>query len=79
VRVYPNPASHTVFVELPAALSRTAHTAELVDRLGRVVRTQVLPAGARTQHVSLHGLATGVYVLRIAMAQGTVSKKLMVE
>jgi hypothetical protein len=79
VKLYPNPASQTVFVELPADLRRTAHTAELVDGLGRVVRTQALLAGVRTQQLSLQGLGKGVYTLRVATAQGTVSKKLVVE
>jgi hypothetical protein len=79
VKLYPNPASKTVFLELPAELRRTVHTAELVDALGRVVRTQTLSAGARTQQLSLQGLSAGLYTLRIATAQGTVSHKLVVE
>ncbi|GAA4347170.1 hypothetical protein GCM10023185_02050 [Hymenobacter saemangeumensis] len=79
VLLYPNPASKTVFVELPAMFSRAAYTAELVDALGHVVRTQALRVGLLSQQVSLQGLAAGVYSLRIATAQGTVSKKFVVE
>ena len=80
VAVYPNPASKAVFVALPAAEGRGAGRAELVDGLGRVVRTQVLPAAGATAHqLSLVGVATGVYSVRIATPQGVAVKKLVVE
>jgi hypothetical protein len=80
VAVYPNPASKSVFVELPATLGRAAVTVALVDALGRQVLVQTLPAaGAKAHQVSLVNVATGVYSLRISTEQGTVAKKLMVE
>jgi hypothetical protein len=79
VVVYPNPASKAVFVELPAALSRKAVTAGLVDALGRVVVQRVLPAGLATHTLPLTGLATGVYSLRLQTDAGIVVKKLVVE
>jgi hypothetical protein len=80
VAVYPNPASKAVFVELPATLSHQAVTVVLVDALGRTVREQVLPAaGATTRQLPLLNVATGVYSLRIATPQGTVTRKLIVE
>ncbi|WP_425556392.1 T9SS type A sorting domain-containing protein [Hymenobacter saemangeumensis] len=66
-------------VVLPASLSRAATTAELVDALGRVVLAQQLGASAAAQPLSLQGVAAGVYALRLATAQGTISKKLVVE
>jgi hypothetical protein len=80
VAVYPNPASKSVFVELPATLGHKAVTVALVDALGRTVREQVLPAAGATAHrLSLVNVATGVYSLRLATEQGTVMKKLIVE
>ncbi|WP_426059460.1 T9SS type A sorting domain-containing protein [Hymenobacter sp. B1770] len=79
VGVYPNPATAAVFVELPAALSRIAVTAALVDVLGRVVRTQTLPAGLTTHTLPLANVATGVYALRLHTDAGLVVKKLVVE
>ncbi len=80
VGLYPNPATAAAFVELPAALGRTAVTASLVDALGRPVRTQVLPAqGAAAHRLALAGVATGVYTLRLATAAGVLVKKLVVE
>jgi hypothetical protein len=80
VGVYPNPATTTAFVELPAALGRVAVPAELVDALGRTVRTQSLPAqGAAAHRLDLGGLATGVYTLHLNTASGVVVKKLVVQ
>jgi len=79
VAVFPNPASKAVFVELPASLGRQAATATLVDALGRTVRAYMLPAGLSTHALPLTEVASGVYSLRVATAQGTVTKKLVVE
>ena len=80
VGVYPNPATTTAFVELPAALGRVAVAAELVDALGRTVRTQSLPAqGAAAHRLDLANLATGLYTLHLATTAGVVVKKLVVE
>ncbi|MBF9221551.1 M36 family metallopeptidase [Hymenobacter ruricola] len=79
VGLYPNPASTAVTVELPALLGRKAVTAGLVDALGRVVRTQVLPAGLAIHTLPLTGLATGVYSLRLQTDVGVIVKKLVVE
>ena len=79
VSVYPNPANGQVAIELPAALTRTAVTATLVDALGRVVRQQVLLAGLATHTLPLANLATGVYALRLNTSAGMLVKKLVVE
>jgi hypothetical protein len=80
VAVYPNPASKSVFVELPATLGRKAVTVALVDALGRQVLAQTLPAaGAQAHQLPLLNVAAGVYSLRISTEQGTVTKKLVVE
>jgi hypothetical protein len=80
VGLYPNPATSVAFVELPAVLGRQAVEAGLVDALGRVVRTQQLPAqGAASHRFDLTGLATGVYTLHLRTSAGMVVKKLVVE
>lgn len=80
VGLYPNPAQTSAFLELPASLGRQAVTATLVDALGRVVRTVVLPAqGAVAHPLDLRGLAAGVYALRLNTSAGTVVKRLTVE
>ncbi|MCI1186954.1 putative Ig domain-containing protein [Hymenobacter sp. DH14] len=80
VGVYPNPATTTAFVELPAVLGRVAVSTELVDALGRTVRTQSLPAqGAAAHRLDLANLATGVYTLHLNTSAGVVVKKLVVQ
>ena len=78
--VYPNPATTTAFVELPAALGRVAVAAERVDALGRTVRTQSLPAqGAAAHRLDRAHLPTGLYPLHLATAAGVAVKKHVVE
>ena len=79
VKLYPNPAHTAVFVVLPAELRRTAHTAELVDALGRVVRTKEVLSSGNSLQVSLQSVTPGLYSLRIFTATGTFSKRLVVE
>ena len=79
VMVYPNPAHAACTIELPVSLSRQPVTAALVDALGRVVRTQVLPASLAAHTLQLHSLATGMYSLRLTTDAGVVVKKLVVE
>lgn len=79
VAVFPNPAHTAAFVELPTSVSRSAATAALVDALGRTVRTFALPAGLSTHALPLAEVAAGVYSVRVATAQGTITKKLVVE
>ena len=80
VGLYPNPAKTAAFVELPASLGRQAVTATLVDALGRVARTVVLPAqGALAHQLDLHELPTGIYALRLSTSAGVVVKRLTVE
>ena len=80
VVLYPNPAQALAFVELPADLGRQAVAATLVDGLGRTVRTATLPPqGAAPHQLSLAGLASGVYALRLATSAGVVARRLVVE
>jgi hypothetical protein len=79
VAVYPNPARTQVAIDLPLSLSRQPVQATLLDALGRVVRTQALPAGSTTHTLLLNELATGVYALRLTTDLGQVVKKLVIE
>ncbi|MFD1469533.1 DUF4394 domain-containing protein [Hymenobacter caeli] len=79
VSVFPNPARGTVSVGLPAALARQATEATLVNALGQTVLRATLPAGTAAHALALPGVAQGVYTLRLLTADGTVSKRLIVE
>jgi len=74
VLAYPNPAHQQVTVLLP--VGRVA-TAELLNNLGQRVRTLALPAAETS--VDLHGLAAGVYTLRLTLDGQPVTKRVVVE
>ncbi|UOQ72763.1 Ig-like domain-containing protein [Hymenobacter cellulosilyticus] len=80
VALYPNPAQKMAWVELPTALGRKPVTAALLDALGRVVRTQQLPANGDKAHaLSLDELPVGVYSLRLSTEAGMVTKRLIIK
>lgn len=80
VALYPNPAKASVSLELPASLGAEAIRASFIDALGRTVRTVTLPAQGSTAHqLDLHGLAPGVYALRLSTSAGTIVNRLAVE
>jgi hypothetical protein len=79
VTCYPNPATGTAFVALPASLGSQAVAATLVDAVGRPVRAFTLPAqGVAAHSLELRGLPTGVYLLRLHTTAGPLTKKLTV-
>ncbi|WP_167856392.1 Ig-like domain-containing protein [Hymenobacter metallicola] len=80
VALYPNPTRKMAWVELPATLGRKPVTATLLDAVGRVVRTQQLPAAGNKAHaLTLDELPVGVYMLRLSTEAGLVTKRLIIE
>jgi len=67
IRLYPNPASGQVFLQLPAELQARAEPLhiQLFDGTGRLVRSWSLRAAGRLQPLSIAGLAKGMYWLRL--------------
>ncbi|RTQ46893.1 T9SS type A sorting domain-containing protein [Hymenobacter gummosus] len=76
VSVYPNPARGTVTLGLPAA-TRPVQVS-ILNALGQQVLTQVV-APARAVPLPLQQLAKGVYSVRVALPEGTVTKRLVIE
>jgi hypothetical protein len=79
VSLYPNPATGSAQLELPASLAGQAVTATLVDAVGRAVHNLSLPARGGAHSLDLRSLPAGVYALRLATSAGTIVKKLTVE
>ena len=77
VALYPNPATASVTVEVPAALRHSPMSATLLDGLGRAVLRQQLPAGT-AEHRLLLAVPAGVYSLRLQTPAGVVVEKLVV-
>ena len=77
---YPNPASGSVSLSLPADLSQQAIEVQLINSLGQPVLRQTLPASVGSvRTLALPGVATGLYTLRLQSAAGVSSQKLFVE
>lgn len=84
LRVFPNPAHHSVTLTVPATLLRHSSLLTLSDAMGRTVRQQVIspPAGPATAthlEVNLTGLAPGVYHVRLLSSAGPLTKRLLIE
>jgi hypothetical protein len=80
VSVFPNPATGSVSVNLPASLASQPIATSLINTLGQTVRRTVLPAGsaAGARSLSLSGVAPGVYSLRLETADGVIAKRLVI-
>ena len=74
--VWPVPA-HTVLTVAPDAAARP-QTVELRDGLGRLVRQQACN-GAAQVNLSTVDLPAGTYLLRVAYADGTVTRRVQVQ
>jgi hypothetical protein len=78
--VYPNPTP-TGQVTLELSGFRSATQLAVIDALGRVVRSETLPAtaGVVTHQLNLSGMASGVYMLRLTNADGIETRRLVRE
>ncbi|MDO7873161.1 T9SS type A sorting domain-containing protein [Hymenobacter sp. ASUV-10] len=79
--VYPNPAHEQFTLLLPAVAGASQATATLLNSLGQVVSTRVLPltAGGATATYSTTSLAAGVYALRLQAGAETATLRVVVE
>ncbi|MBF9143331.1 IPT/TIG domain-containing protein [Hymenobacter properus] len=82
VQLFPNPASGSFRLQLPVLRSKAAVSATLVNALGQTVLTRALsaPAGqAIDAAFDVHGLAAGVYTLRLNVDGTPLVRKVVVE
>ncbi len=76
VTVFPNPTlDGMVTVEMPVSTAATPLT--VYDITGRPVFTSVIPANETRASLDLHHLPTGVYLVRLQTAEGSVVKRLV--
>ncbi|GAA3923948.1 PQQ-dependent sugar dehydrogenase [Hymenobacter algoricola] len=78
LRLWPNPAHHTVTVELPAAPTKAA-TAQVYDAVGRLAATGRFAAGQTSMALNLAGLRPGLYVVRTQVGTRQYTQRLVVE
>ncbi|TGE20472.1 T9SS type A sorting domain-containing protein [Hymenobacter aquaticus] len=74
-QAWPVPAHGTLHLSLDAAAQ--PRTVQLLDALGRAVLTQ--PVSSQQLALPLAGLPAGLYVLRVDYAEGTVTRRVVVE
>ncbi|GAB3586606.1 DUF4979 domain-containing protein [Hymenobacter daeguensis] len=77
VALFPNPAHGEVQLSLPASLQHESLRATVLNALGQLVVSRVLPAGAALRTLPLTGLAMGVYSVRLETSAGIVTKRLI--
>ncbi|AMR28326.1 hypothetical protein A0257_15340 [Hymenobacter psoromatis] len=76
LQVYPNPSAGPVRVAWPAG-ARPTHL-DVLDALGRPVRTAALPPAATEHPLDLTGLPPGIYLLRLqTLGAGLLTQKLV--
>lgn len=75
--VYPNPARKASTVTVSSGIP--AGEVSLWDMLGREVPVRKSSLSDGTVQVSLNGVASGMYLLKLATSQGVVNHKLVVE
>lgn len=73
INIYPNPAKDIVYFDLQEHIQ--IWKIEIIDYTGKVVQTEENV----TQNISIKGLATGVYILRLSTNKGTYKHRLMVQ
>ena len=80
LQVYPNPATGSVWVALPAGLTATGPVT-LTNALGQTVRRQPLPAATQGQptELSVRDLAPGVYQLHLTVAGTALVRRVVVQ
>ena len=76
VKVYPNPAADKVVVETPAGV--IVSSVELFNLVGIRLSNLNIDAQQSVTTLSLSGVKSGVYIIRVVTDRGTVSKRLVV-
>ena len=77
IRVFPNPARESVTVQWPKALENEG-LLELYDTFGKKLKTVPLKEGTYNHSLQLHGLTTGIYLLRVKLKDQETTVKLTI-
>jgi Secretion system C-terminal sorting domain len=81
--VWPNPATETVVVELPADLRGSGTPSsptglQLYSSMGQLVRSEPWPTGLASTSLDLRGLLPGVYLLQVTFADRVEVRRIVV-
>lgn len=77
--IYPNPASHTVFLELKTKVNQM--DIELIDITGKTVLTKAIKSHSNTDPIQLEvsHLNKGVYFIKVDTGDQAIAKKLIIK
>jgi len=75
LRIYPNPATDYIVVDLPAGISSQA-SITVIDVLGKVVSNQTIDSGAS---MDVSSLSNGAYLLRINYDGKSITRKIFIK
>ncbi len=79
LRVYPNPASDELTIELPPNLQNSKLTLRLHNQLGQTVHSQAWREESNTQTISVASLPSGFYVVSVSNGAETWYQKVIVQ
>jgi len=76
--VYPNPVSQAEELRIEASQASEVNTIEVFNLTGQLLQVQDWDKEKRVMDISLEGMRTGTYFLKLHTEQGVVSKKFIV-
>ena len=79
LKIYPNPATDELTVELPPALQSSKLTLRLHNQLGQTVHSQAWREESSTQTISVASLPSGFYVVSVTNGIETWYQKVIVQ
>jgi hypothetical protein len=75
IKIYPNPATGSVFIEFPKELKVEV---AILDAMGRTLKIDRFTSQQRKSEISLGGIKAGIYILHIETSKGVLIRKLIV-
>lgn len=79
LRIYPNPASESVWVEIDQASAPLIDNIELISTVGQLVDRKTLSTGSTRAQFDVSRLAVGMYFVKINTNKGSQLEKLLIQ
>ncbi len=79
LKIYPNPSSDELTIELPPALQSSKLTLRLHNQLGQTVHSQAWREDSPTQTISVASLPSGFYVVSVSNGAETWYQKVIIQ
>lgn len=77
LRIFPNPATNTARVSLPAEWQNKAVQFEIIDLSGKTIQRQQLDNSNAVENIGIHSLAKGIYIVRIRCGDITIQGRIV--